>query len=62
MPAGFPFSLASSADGVCFISGRPAVDRGGELVAGTLQAELDQAWRNVMSIAEAAGLSAAEVG
>lgn len=59
--AGFPFSLASTVDGVCFISGMPAVDQDGALVAGTLQAEADLAWRNVMSIAEAAGFSAAEV-
>jgi 2-iminobutanoate/2-iminopropanoate deaminase len=61
VPAGFPFSLASTVDGVCFISGMPAVGRDGALVAGTLQAEADLAWRNVMSIAEAAGFSAAEV-
>jgi 2-iminobutanoate/2-iminopropanoate deaminase len=60
-PSGFPFSLASTVDGVCFISGMPAVDRNGALVAGTLQAEADLAWRNVVSIADAAGFSAAEV-
>ena len=61
LPAGFPFSLAGTADGVCFISGMPAVDQDGALVAGTLPAEADLAWRNVMSIAEAAGFSAADV-
>lgn len=58
--AGFPFSLASDADGVCFISGMPALDQAGAFVAGTLHAEADLAWRNVMSIAEAAGFSVDE--
>jgi 2-iminobutanoate/2-iminopropanoate deaminase len=60
VPAGFPFSLASDADGVCFISGMPALDQAGAVVAGTLEAEADLAWRNVMSIAEAAGFSVEE--
>jgi 2-iminobutanoate/2-iminopropanoate deaminase len=59
-PAGLPFSLASDADGVCFISGMPALDPAGAFVAGTFQAEADLAWRNVMSIAEAAGYSIEE--
>lgn len=60
VPAELPFSLASDANGVCFISGMPALDQAGALVAGTLQAEADLAWRNVVSIAEAAGFSVEE--
>jgi 2-iminobutanoate/2-iminopropanoate deaminase len=60
VPAGLPFSLASDAAGVCFVSGMPALDHAGSLVAGTLQAEADVAWRNVVSIAAAAGFSVEE--
>jgi 2-iminobutanoate/2-iminopropanoate deaminase len=60
LPAGLPFSLASDAGGVCFISGMPAMDHTGALVAGTLHSEADLAWRNVILIAEAAGFSVEE--
>ena len=35
LPAGFPFSLASEANGICFISGMPALDPDGKFVPGT---------------------------
>jgi 2-iminobutanoate/2-iminopropanoate deaminase len=55
LPAGFPFSLAGAADGVCFISGMPALRADGTYAAGTFTEEADLAWRNVTAIAEAAG-------
>jgi 2-iminobutanoate/2-iminopropanoate deaminase len=61
LPAGFPFSLAGAADGVCFISGMPALGADGTYAAGTFTEETDLAWRNVTAIAEAAGYSAREI-
>ncbi len=58
LPAGFPFSLASEANGILFISGMPALDPDGRLVAGTLAEEADRAWASVTAIAAAAGYSA----
>lgn len=61
LPAGFPFSLASEANGVCFISGMPALDPEGTFVPGTFAEEADLAWHNVTAIAEAAGYSIGEI-
>jgi 2-iminobutanoate/2-iminopropanoate deaminase len=61
LPAGFPFSLAGAADGVCFISGMPALDSDGAYTAGTFTEETDLAWRNVTGIADAAGYSVREI-
>ena len=61
LPARFPFSLAADADGVCFISGMPALDTDGAYAAGTFQEEADRAWRATASIAEAAGYSVDEI-
>ena len=58
LPSGFPFSLASEADGILFISGMPALDPDGTFVPGTFAEETDRAWANVMAIAAAAGCSA----
>jgi len=61
LPAGFPFSLAGEANGVCFISGMPALDSGGKFVPGTFEEETDLAWDNVIAIARAAGYSVDEM-
>jgi 2-iminobutanoate/2-iminopropanoate deaminase len=57
LPAGFPFSLSAEANGVCFISGMPALDPDGKFVAGTVEEEAELAWRNVAAIAEVSGYS-----
>jgi 2-iminobutanoate/2-iminopropanoate deaminase len=59
--SGLPFSLAADAGGVCLISGMPALDSDGSLVAGTFLEEAERAWRNVVSVAEAAGYSVQEI-
>jgi 2-iminobutanoate/2-iminopropanoate deaminase len=61
VPVGFPFSLAADANGICFISGMPALDPDGRVAAGTFQEETDRAWRNTAAIAEAAGYSVEEI-
>jgi len=61
LPTGFPFSLAGEANGVCFISGMPALDPAGKFVPGTFEEEADLAWHNVTAIAEAAGYSTGEI-
>jgi len=58
LPAGFPFSLASEADGIVYISGMPALAPDGTFVPGTFAEEADRAWANVAAIAAAAGCSA----
>jgi 2-iminobutanoate/2-iminopropanoate deaminase len=61
LPAGFPFSLAVEANGVCYISGMPALDPDGTFVPGTFEEEAALAWRNVLTIAESAGYSVGEI-
>ena len=61
LPAGFPFSLGCDTNGVCFISGMPALDPDGKFVPGTFEEEADLAWRNVVAIAEASGYSHDEI-
>jgi 2-iminobutanoate/2-iminopropanoate deaminase len=61
LSAGFPFSLASEANGVCFISGMPALDASGTFVPGTFAEEADAAWRNITAIAAAADYSSDEI-
>jgi 2-iminobutanoate/2-iminopropanoate deaminase len=61
LPVGFPFSLAGTADGVCFISGMPALAADGTYAAGTFTEEAALAWRNTTAIAAAAGFSAREI-
>src|SRR4029453_16426086 len=61
VPSGFPFSLAAAANGICFLSGMPALDTDGTVAAGTFQEETDRAWRNTAAIAEAAGYSVEEI-
>ena len=58
LPAGFPFSLASEANGILFVSGMPALDPDGTFVPGTFSEEADRAWARVIAIAAAAGYSA----
>jgi len=58
LPAGFPFSLASEANGMLYISGMPALDTAGKFAQGTFAEEAGRAWANVVAIAEAAGYSA----
>ena len=61
LPAGFPFSLASEANGILFISGMPALDAAGKFAPGTFEEEADRAWANIAAIAEAAGYTAGEL-
>jgi 2-iminobutanoate/2-iminopropanoate deaminase len=55
LPAGFPFSLASEANGILFISGMPALDADGKFMPGTFREEADRAWANIAAIAAAGG-------
>jgi 2-iminobutanoate/2-iminopropanoate deaminase len=61
LPAGSPFSLAAEANGVCFISGMPALDSDGVFQTGTFDEETSLAWQNVVAIASAAGFSVDEI-
>ena len=58
LPPGFPFSLASEANGILFISGMPALDAAGKFAPGTFEEEADRAWASVAAIAEAGGYTA----
>jgi 2-iminobutanoate/2-iminopropanoate deaminase len=58
LPAGFPFSLASEANGILFISGMPALDEAGKFAPGTFEEEADRAWATIAAIAAAGGYSA----
>ena len=58
LPAGFPFSLASEANGILFVSGMPALDAAGKFMPGTFEEEADRAWANIAAIAAAGGYSA----
>ena len=58
LPAGFPFSLASEANGILFISGMPALDAAGKFMPGTFEEEADRGWANIAAIAAAGGYSA----
>jgi 2-iminobutanoate/2-iminopropanoate deaminase len=58
LPAGFPFSLASEANGILFISGMPALDAAGKFAPGTFEEEADRAWATIAAIAAAGGYSA----
>ncbi len=55
LPAGFPFSLGSEANGILYISGMPALDAAGKFAPGTFAEEADRAWSNVVAIAAAGG-------
>ena len=57
LPAGFPFSLASEANGILFISGMPALDADGKFVPGTFEEEANRAWASIVAIAAASGYS-----
>ena len=58
LPSGFPFSLASEANGILFISGMPALDAAGKFAPGTFEEEADRAWANIAAIAAAGGCTA----
>jgi 2-iminobutanoate/2-iminopropanoate deaminase len=61
LPGALPFSLAAAVDGICFISGMPALSPDGTFAVGTFEEEADRAWRNVVSITDAAGYSVEEI-
>jgi 2-iminobutanoate/2-iminopropanoate deaminase len=61
LPTGFPFSLATEADGTLFISGMPALDAAGRFAPGTFAEEADRAWASVAAIAAAAGYAVADI-
>lgn len=60
LPAGFPFSLAAEANGVCFISGMPALNSEGKYQQGTFEEEASLAWHNITTIAQASGYTVQE--
>ena len=61
VPGGFPFSLATEANGVCFVSGMPSLDPDGKYHEGTFEQETALAWHNVTMIADAAGFGVEEI-
>jgi len=61
LPAGFPFSLASEANGILFISGMPALDAAGKFMPGTFEEEADRAWANIVAIAAAGGCAVGDL-
>ena len=61
LPPGFPFSLASEANGILFISGMPALDAAGKFAPGTFEEEADRAWANIAAIAAAGGYTAGDL-
>lgn len=61
VPGGFPFSLATEANGVCFVSGMPALDPDGLFQEGSFEEETALAWHNVMMITRAAGFAVEEI-
>src|SRR6266576_2514364 len=61
LPSGLPFSLACEVDGICVISGMPALDPDGKFVPGTFEEETELAWHDVAAIAKAAGYSIDEI-
>src|SRR5262249_8219401 len=60
LPAGFPFSLASEANGIVFISGMPALDAAGKFMPGTFGEEAGRAWASVTAMAPAGRGAASE--
>jgi 2-iminobutanoate/2-iminopropanoate deaminase len=61
LPSGFPFSLATEANGTLYISGMPSLGDDGKYAPGSFTQEADRAWANVVAIAAAAGYSPDEV-
>jgi 2-iminobutanoate/2-iminopropanoate deaminase len=61
LPAGFPFSLGSEANGTLYTSGMPALDQDGTFVPGSLEEEADRAWANIVAIAQAGGYRAGDI-
>lgn len=61
LPAGFPFSLAGEAYGLCFMSGMVALDSDGKFASGTFEEEAELAWHNIAAVAEASGSSIDEI-
>jgi 2-iminobutanoate/2-iminopropanoate deaminase len=61
LPAGFPFSLAAEASGLCFLSGMVALGADGTFASGTVEEEAELAWQNVAAVAEASGCSIGDI-
>jgi 2-iminobutanoate/2-iminopropanoate deaminase len=61
LPAGFPFSLAAEAYGLCFLSGVVALDPEGKFLPGTFEEEAVRAWKNVAAITEASGCAVDDI-
>jgi len=55
LPSGFPFTLASAANGIMYISGMPSLDADGKFAPGTFAEEAGRAWAKVLAIAEQHG-------
>jgi 2-iminobutanoate/2-iminopropanoate deaminase len=61
LPAGLPFSLATEANGILYISGMPALDPTGVFLPGTFEEEVDRAWVNILAVATASGYPAGDL-
>jgi len=61
LPAGFPFSLAAEAYGLCYLSGVIALDAEGKFLPGTFEEEAARAWRSVAAITEASGCAVDDI-
>jgi len=55
LPSGFPFSLATAANGIVYISGMPSLGADGKFAPGTFAEEVERAWASVLAIAAASG-------
>ncbi len=56
-----PYSQAITADGWIFTSGQLPMTAAGELVAGDIEAQTEQVFRNIEAVLAAAGASLAQV-
>ena len=61
LPAGFPFSLAAEAYGLCFLSGVIALGAEGRFLPGTFEEEAVRAWQYVAAITEASGCAVDDI-
>ncbi len=61
LPAGFPFSLAAEAHGLCFLSGVIAFDAEGKYLPGTFEEEVARVWQHVAAITKASGCAVEDI-
>ena len=56
-----PYSYAIEAGGVLYLAGQVSLDRAGNVVGETVEAQARQVWQNIADVLEAAGSSLADV-